>query len=91
MWHGVDGMGWWMLWGGLMMVLFWGVIIGLIVWGVQSVTRPQLKASAEPDDRTQESLDIARERYARGDISREEFVRMSKALISRSSSAQREG
>ncbi len=38
MWHGAEGMGWWKLWGGLMMVLFWGVIIGLIVWSVRSVT-----------------------------------------------------
>jgi len=39
MWHTGDGMGWWMLWGGLMMVLFWGGIIALIVWTVQSLTR----------------------------------------------------
>ena len=39
MWHSGDGMGWWMLWGGLMMVFFWGAIIALIVWAVQSVSR----------------------------------------------------
>src|SRR3972149_5532526 len=36
MWHTGDGMGWWMLWGGLMMILFWGAIIALVVWAVQS-------------------------------------------------------
>ena len=39
MWHSGDGMGWWMLWGGLMMVFFWGAIIALVVWAVQSVGR----------------------------------------------------
>ena len=39
MWHTGDGMGWWMVWGGLMMVLFWGGIIALIAWTVQSLTR----------------------------------------------------
>ena len=39
MWHAGDGMGWWMVWGGLMMFLFWGAIIALIVWVIQTVTR----------------------------------------------------
>ncbi len=28
--HVGDAMGWWMLWGGLMMVLFWGTIIPMM-------------------------------------------------------------
>ena len=31
--------GWWMLWGGLMMLLFWGGVIALGFWLVQSLTR----------------------------------------------------
>ncbi len=82
MWHTGDGMGWWMLWGGLMMVLFWGVIIGLIVWAIQSSTgwragqpRPESAADRSP-------LDIAKERYARGEIGRDEFERMRQDLQS---------
>jgi putative membrane protein len=78
MWHDCDGMGWWMLWGGLMMVLFWGAIIALVVWAVQSLSRRH-------EDRTQSGvetpqvrtpLEIAKERYARGEIGRDEFKQL---------------
>jgi putative membrane protein len=80
--HAGDGMGWWMLWGGLMMILFWGAIIGLVVWAVQSITcrsaddaRPPESGIAPPTP-----LDIAKERYARGEIDHDEFERMRRDL-----------
>ncbi len=82
MWHAGDGMGWWMLWGGLMMVLFWGTIIALIVWAIQSVTRRESAQPetphASPSART--PLDIAKERYARGEVSRKEFEQIKRDL-----------
>ena len=63
MWHD----GWWMLWGGLMMILFWGGLIVLGFWLVQSLTRRQPGAGD-----AQAALRIAEERFARGEISREE-------------------
>lgn len=76
MWDSGAGMGWWMLWGGGMMVLFWGAIIGLIVWAVRSATgRP----AGQPTDRGsagQSPLDTAKGRYARGEIGRDEFERI---------------
>ena len=81
MWHTGDGMGWWMLWGGLMMVLFWGAIIALVVWGVQSLGRrddARTQPGATSPART--PLDIAKERYARGEISRDEFEQMKRDL-----------
>jgi putative membrane protein len=82
MWHAGDGMGWWMLWGGLMMILFWGGIIALIVWAIQSVTRREFSQTESP--RTSPSprtpVDIAKERYARGEISREEFQQIKRDL-----------
>jgi putative membrane protein len=78
MWHIGDGMGWWMIWGVLMMALFWGGLIALVLWAVQSVARrdqgqvePPVAGRASPTP-----LDIVRERYARGEISREEFETM---------------
>jgi putative membrane protein len=82
MWYDVDGMGWWMLWGGLMMVLFWGAIIALIVWAIQSVTRRESGQThipyGSPSART--PLDIAKERYARGEVKREEFEQIKRDL-----------
>ena len=81
MWHTGDGMGWWMLWGALMMVLFWGAIIALVVWAVQSLGRRddgQAQSGATPPART--PLEIAKERYARGEISRDEFEQMKRDL-----------
>ena len=78
MWHGADGMGWWMLWGGLMMVLFWGAVIAIAVWAVQAVTRPERGGTSAPaSDRTVRTpLDVAKERYARGEIDREAFQQL---------------
>lgn len=82
MWHAGDGMGWWMLWGGLMMVLFWGVIIGLIVWGFQSATGRRVDQPTDAGSTERSPLDIAKGRYARGDINREEFGRIRQDLDS---------
>jgi putative membrane protein len=60
-----------MMWGmsGMMglMVLAWVLVIGAIVAGVWWVLR-----NARPSPR-HDALDILRERYARGEISREEY------------------
>ncbi len=74
MWDVPAGMGWWMALGGVWMVLLWVGIIALIVWGITRLSRR--------DDSTQklDALDIARERYARGEISREEFEQIKKDL-----------
>ena len=74
MWHYGDGMGWWMIFGGLWMFIFWGGLIGLIVWGVNKLVR------RNGNDRERNPVAIARERYARGEISREEFEQLKKDL-----------
>ena len=80
--HVGDGMGWWMLWGGLMMVLFWGAIIALVVWAVQSVTRRGADQTHPPQSGVSSPtpLDIAKKRYARGEINRDEFERIRRDL-----------
>jgi len=72
-WEVESGMGWWMLWEGILFVLFWAAVIGLAAWAV-STWRPR-------DERVERTaLDIAEERYARGDISREEFDQIRRDL-----------
>ena len=67
-WAPHQGIGWWMIFGGIWMVVFWGVIIGLVIWGIRSLTdrRGTPSESGGP-------LGIAERRYARGEISKEEF------------------
>ncbi len=63
---------WWM-WGAggivmmLFMLLFWGLVIAALVVGIRWLVT-QGRASG-----TDSAMQILRERYARGDISREEF------------------
>ena len=81
MWHTGDGMGWWMLWGALMMVFFWGAIIALVVWAVQSLgRRDDGRAQSGATSPARTPLEIAKERYARGEIGRDEFEQMKRDL-----------
>jgi putative membrane protein len=77
MWNWFGGMGWWMMFGGLLMLVFWGGIIALIVWGVKKLVE---RGSGSDITQKHDPLDIAKERYARGDISREEFEQIKKDL-----------
>ena len=56
------GGGWMFLW----MLLFWGGTILLVVWGIRQFT-----PSSRPG--RGRALEILEERYARGEIDREEF------------------
>ena len=75
-WH--EGMGWWMVFGGILMVLFWGGLIALVVWGISRLI--QGSDSGPSSGQRRDALDIAKERYAKGEISREEFERIKKDL-----------
>ena len=64
-----------MLFGGLFMIVFWGGLIALIVWGVIKLTK---RTDNTP---THSPLDIAKERYARGEINKEQFEQIKKDLL----------
>jgi putative membrane protein len=72
MWGEHEGMGWWMLFGSVWFVLFWGAIIWLFV----RLLSPGRDARG-PDD---SPIEIARRRYARGEITREEFEQIRRDL-----------
>lgn len=76
MWWDGASMGWWMLFGGLWMLIFWGGIIFLIVWGIRKLTERSGSGASK------QALDIAKERYARGEITREQFDQIKKDLTS---------
>ena len=71
--HDIGGGGW--LLGGIFMLIFWGGLITLIVWAITRFTRRS--------DTTQSHapLDIAKQRYARGEITKEQFEQIKKDLL----------
>ena len=71
MWHAHDGMGWWMVFGGALWLVFWGSIFWLIVGS-------RLQGERQPPPR--DPLDIARERYARGEIDRAAYEQLRQDL-----------
>ena len=73
MWGMHDGMGWWMVFGGVWMLLFWGAVIWLVAWAVTRVGGGRSTDSDTP-------LDIVQRRYARGEITRDEFEQLRKDL-----------
>jgi putative membrane protein len=73
-----EGMGWWMIFGGIWMLVFWALLIALVVWGIKKLTEHGDHGSGTTQKR--DPLDIAKDRYARGDISREEFKQIKQDL-----------
>ena len=74
MWYMHEGMGWWMAFGWVWMVIFWGGLIALTVWGITKLSR---RDDSSPKHGP---LDVARERYARGEISKKELEQLKKDL-----------
>ncbi len=75
MWHAHDGMGWWMVFGSVWVVLFW-VLIAWLVFTVFS--RATGRREAGRHDET--PMEIAERRYASGEISRDEFEQIRETL-----------
>ncbi|HEY4686457.1 MAG TPA: SHOCT domain-containing protein [Dehalococcoidia bacterium] len=71
MWGAHDGMGWWMFLGSVWFVVFWG----LVIWAFVSLVSPR---GREPGGES--ALDIAKRRYARGEITKEEFEQLRRDL-----------
>ena len=75
MWSGVDGMGWgWIGLGMAHMLLFWVlVILGIVVL-------VRWLASESSGDVLPRAVDILKARYARGEITREQFEQMKRDI-----------
>jgi len=74
MWWGqhMVGLGWggWLL-GGLMMLIFWGGLIILVFFLARAFAGSGNQRQGASTDET--ALDILKKRYARGELSKEEF------------------
>lgn len=67
-----------MIFGGIWMLLFWGAIIAFGVWVVRKLFGSAVSDSAKISESG--ALDIAKERYAKGEIPKEEFEQIVKDL-----------
>ncbi len=70
-WGNWGDCGWGMGFGWIWMILFWGLVIAGIVYIVKALSR---RAGRSWQEET--PLDILKKRYAKGEITKEEFERM---------------
>ena len=66
-------MGFGMGFGAIIMVLFWGAIIWLVISLINAGTN---KSEETPES----ALDILKKRYARGEVTKEQYLEMEKEL-----------
>ena len=77
MWYWTNGTWGWAGWVmGIIMVLFWAFVIWAIFWGIRKWTYRGYSGGHKTP------LDIAKERYAKGEITREQFEEIKKNLNS---------
>ena len=67
-----------MYFGGWVWIV-WIVVIGLVIWGVIALVRRT--SSTSNTSQKSNPLEIAKERYARGEITKEEFEQIKKDII----------
>ena len=77
MWEWHEGMHWGFSFGGVFMILFWAAIIALVVWGIKKLTE---RDTAHINATTTKPMDIAKERYAKGEITKGDFEQLKNDL-----------
>lgn len=79
---GFDGnWAWWMPFGWLMMVISWLAFLAVAVWVIAWVWhRAAPSGPAAPTPSSSSPLDIAKARYARGEITKEQFEQLKRDL-----------
>lgn len=76
MWDGFGGMGWgWVGLGMVHMLLFWV----LVILGILALAR-WLAGGPRADDGPARAIEILKARYARGEISKEQFEQMKRDI-----------
>lgn len=66
--------------GGAGMILFWILLLAAMGGGAALLIGGLARPAREPVERREAPLEILKRRYARGEIDRDEFERMRKAL-----------
>lgn len=77
MWNGFEGMGWgWIGFGVLHMLLFWVLVILGIVVLVRALSGGSGATRSGSDTERPHAMEILKARYAKGEITREQFEQM---------------
>lgn len=74
----------WMMGGfgiGWLMPIVWIIIVGLIIWAVVALTRGMGRTREQDLGKQTSALEILKDRYARGEIDKEEFEEKRKDLM----------
>jgi len=69
MWHEDAGMGWWMVFGGFFWIVFLGTMVYLFI-------SPSRTSQRQVQERNDGPIEIAKRRYASGQITRDEYERI---------------
>jgi putative membrane protein len=78
MWNGFEGMGWgWIGLGVVHMLLFWA----LVILGIAALVRA-LSGGGRSDTPSSDAMEILKARYARGEVTREQFEQMKRDIAS---------
>lgn len=80
--------GWGMMRTGMMegfgfmwlMPIFWIAILGLIIWAIVAVVGRSGESRGQGSPKTDSALEILKQRYARGEISKEEYEQKKKDI-----------
>jgi uncharacterized membrane protein len=72
-WQGYSGFDW-------TAVVFVIALVGMIIWALRSSLSEHLGARDDTTSPERSALEIAKERYARGEMSREEFLNVTNDL-----------
>ena len=77
MWHASEGMGWWMLFGSV----FWVIVVATVVWlFARAFDGGSRAAPVGPSQLPESPTDIARRRFAAGEINEEELRHIREVL-----------
>ncbi len=81
--YGVDHMGSWGWIGMILMLAFWFGLVWLIIWAIVGARSRDSSVASQPPGAGDPSLRILRERFARGELTPEEFEQARRTLEDR--------
>jgi putative membrane protein len=85
MWYPHHEFGWGgLIFGAVLTIAFWGVLVMLAVLLFRALNGPRGRhetVQIPPVGQSKNALDILKERYARGEISKEEYERMREDIL----------